>query len=319
MARSRRPLLATAGVSVGLVAVLVAGCSEDAPSPSPTSSLADACTEVLNNRDADVFRAAQEASPGVLIASVGDGVPTERELDAWHDALEAGLAQVDEEIERLRAAGGDAAWDVVVSVLEDRSTVYRARMEATQESWPLEDVDGLGTPSGPDGRFTDALDELDLTGRDCESLLAYPGPTPGHEDFTVSAATTCSAIVERRRDGGYAEARDVDLGIFEQVANGGPVQVSDADVEALTVVRDERQQTVDDLESVDGDPLSATAWEKASQYAQQQLDTATDRLAALESGDEVAITSAYTYTKGIPGWPWEELGLDRRDCRSVDA
>ncbi|GAA1734652.1 hypothetical protein GCM10009710_14080 [Aeromicrobium alkaliterrae] len=305
--------------------MLVAGCSDPEPPPNPSpappanAEPAGACSDVLDGRDADVVAAAQDASFEVLTAAISQDTPAEDDLAAWSDALAEGLDQLDAEIEALRGVSDEEAWETVLAPLEERASTYEERIALAEGSWPVDDSDDLAAPAETAG-LTEALEELDLVGRDCETLLGDPGPNPEFSDFVVAVAGVCSVVVERRSELGFQDLLGRSLEIVLAVRDGEPVQATDDDLAAVRALRDEWSETVDDLALVDEDAPDPAAWAEATQLAQDRLDAYTQRLAALESGDRALIVAAFDPgVLGVPGWPWDALGLAQRDCRSVEA
>lgn len=296
------------------------GSPTDSPSPADDTSPAAACTDVLNDRDRDIAEAAGKASLDVLGAALGGEKPSNDELSSWRDALQAGLDQTQEELDLLRGVSEDAAWDDVLSPLADQATIYQSRLELTDESWPVDRSTVTPGPQDPDTETIEALATLDLTDRDCQSLVSDPGPDPDSREFITSAALTCSAIVERRAELDYTDLSNSALNLVAQAASGQDITPTAEDLAALRSLREEWEHTVEDLDGVTADPPDTEAWTAAQQLAEDRVQTYTERLDALESGDPATIAEAFA--PGGPsatGWPWSELGLEQRDCRAIDA
>lgn len=313
------------------VAPLAAACSggEDPPGASPTestrsgdlpASLSAACTAVLNGRHAETFKDASQAGIDVLLAATQKSTPTSSQLDTWRGQLEAGRQQLSDELDALRPLSSEAAWTQVLAPVEDLIERYDARLEATKADWPA-DVSTLRPAAETEDAPEQALEKLELTGRDCEMLAVEPGPLAGAIEFTRDAASVCSAIVDRRRGSQFAEHSGANLDLVKQVLEGTEIVPTKADQEALEALRTEWQQTAGDfaeIEAADGpDPET---WASVEQLAIDRFRVYDQRLTALKSGNAAKIAQAFDRgTIGVPGFDWEFLGLARRDCRSVEA
>lgn len=307
-------------------AALTAGCSgtgssePTAPEAPAVNDLAAACSTVLDTRDVPVFEDAQRASIELLQAVIAKDTPTDDVLGAWREQLQAGHDQVTAELETLRDVEETSAWEAVLAPLEEREEIYAERLAMTDRSWPVEKSTDLQTPEEPSPEHADALEQLDLTGRDCESLAGYPGPDPDHADFVTTTSRVCSDIVERRNAADYETTQDVVLELVVQAAEGEQIRGGDETVTALTSLREEWEQTADDLSSVTAAPPDRQAWSDALQLAEDRVAVYTARVEALESADAAKIIDAFSPGNlGVPGWDWAALGLEQRDCRSVQA
>ncbi len=310
-----------------MLTALLVGCgSASAPGPStppgrsPVSNeYAAVCTEVLNERDPDVFNAAESALVEVLAAAMGGDSPNESDLLGWSEDLENGVAQFLAELETLEDADDSAAWLEVVSPLQLRVERYQMFADLAGETWPLDSYEHTAPPQ-PGDEYTAALVELDLAGRDCESLAAEPGPPPKHHDFVATVAMTCAAIVERRGELDYESFADVNFDLVVQVLEDEPIDVDDQATDALEALRAEWATTASDLESINASPPDPAAWEAAQKYAAEKEAVYAKRLDALGSGDPAQISEAFAPGSGTSaGWNWEPLGLSLRDCRSIQA
>lgn len=275
----------------------------------------------MNDRDTALFRAGREAALDVAVGAVGavDLLPDERrqiaeDLTASRDALSAeydalAAAEVAEDVPE---------WGAVLRPLQAWIAVLDTRAEAVTGDWP---------PSGPLEPPDPATDEsaltgLGLLGRDCQQLATVPGPDAGAPEFAVAAATTCAEIVDRRRLSDFRADADANLTALAALAEGDEVAPSAELTAALEDLRAEWQETSDELAEVPTDQLTEAAaeaaWATNLQLAQDRVDVFTARIAALESGDQDEIARAWTDGPGEPGWEWP-LGLDQRDCRTVEA
>lgn len=318
----------------GLVIVAAAaGCSTQADdgstssgtsSPSHTASAADGldgvCSEILDNRDLAVFTAASDATTAVLVASVSGEEPSAAERDRWRSELTAGRDQLTTERDRLAEWGQDPAEvDELTATFDDRIALFTSRIDALEGDGPP----GGGTLSpdtlaGPAGVIGERFPEL--AGRDCEMLLTYPGPDPDYREFQISAAQTCSGIVERRAATDFEANAATNLDVVAAVLDGGPVEPTEADLDAVRAVRDEWQHTHEDLQAVaDSTVPDEDAWAMTLDYARERAEVFTERVDALESREESAITAAFDRSRWTyVGWEgWEESGLSYRDCRSI--
>ncbi|MFV0535414.1 MAG: hypothetical protein ACK5MR_17455 [Cumulibacter sp.] len=310
-----------------MLTALLVGCgSTSAPGPSTPPSTpaisneyAAVCTEVLNERDPEAFTAAEAALVDVLAAAVGGDTPSVSDLATWGEDLENGAAQFLAELENLHEVDDSAAWLEVVSPLQLRVERYQMFAELAGETWPLESYEYIAPPQ-PGDQYTAALAELDLAGRDCESLAAEPGPHPQQHDFVATAAMTCAVIVERRANLDYESFADVNIDLVVQVLEDEPIDVDDQATDALETLRAEWATTASVLEAIDASPPDPAAWNDAQQYAVQKEAVFATRVDALGSGDPAQISEAFAPGSGASaGWDWEPLGLSLRDCRSIQA
>ncbi len=147
-----------------------------------------------------------------------------------------------------------------------------------------------------------------------------PGPVAGSEEFISRAAITCSAIVDRRSDDGFSDLLEINLGVVAKVYAKETVEPTDEQIEAVKALQREWEQPVADLATIDADPTDATAWASVLELADNRVELYKGRAEALESGDADQIASAYDRSRtGAPGWDWGPLGLQNRDCRTVEA
>lgn len=324
-------------VGFAVLAILSAGCGGDEPTPKPTASptstatvpelppgLLGTCTQVLNGRDHVVHLEAARSSEDVYTAVFADTVPSASDLSRWRRTLEAGIAQTTAELEILRGASTDPTWATVLTPLEESLATRTVRLALTNGPWPVSDDADLFGPIDLQTDVDAALVSLGMTGRDCESLAGDSGPAPEFSEFITSAAITCSAILDRRRDLDYPTLRASMLNIVAEVFRDEPVEVIDETVDAMRAVAAEWELTLDDLAGIPGDAPDAEAWDETQQIVQERADLYASRVEALESGDPEAIAEAFAPeqaetldTIGTPDYPWSRLGLDRRDCRSI--
>ncbi|WP_026910924.1 hypothetical protein [Patulibacter minatonensis] len=290
-----------------------------------TARLALTCTALLNDRDRKVFQAANDASLALVSAAVrkSAGDPGEQRRSAWRNALSASRDALAADRDRLAAASDVPDWKAVLTGIQGRIDVYAARIEAAKSStWPpTADIRAGGFPS-PD---REALERLGLADRDCARVGDEPGPDPRHRTFVTAAATTCTRIVDRRRVGGFEAALRTGLEVVLRVREKERVAVTDAQKDAVRAVRDEWRRTAADLRAVPtADVPDAAAWRTALRLADDRASGYDDRLQALESGDDDRIAEAFgprsfRRVLGAPGWEFEPLGLERRDCARVQA
>lgn len=325
--RTTRPFVIVGATALTGVLLTACGGADPSPRPSPTATTATgptgpaaACSEVLNERDRTVFLDGRNAALDVTGAALARTTPSEADLGRWRRALEDGHAQLDADLTALRSASEAPEWDDVLVPLQREADTYLDRLALVEGAWPVDPSVDLVDPPSPEVDPDAALETLDLVGRDCESLVREPGPVPAHRDFVVAAAAACSTILERRVDLDVPALRTTSLEIVAQVVAGQQVEVTDAEVTALRDLRDEWERTVADLDAVAQEAPDAEAWTATRQLAQDRVEVYSERLAALESGDQDAIGAAFAPGTLAPSaWPWDALGLQLRDCRSIDA
>jgi hypothetical protein len=329
-------------VGLALTAVVLTSCSEDGGSTtspdgstpshntteSPTAPTEDAlvraaqaCTDVVNDRDARAWDAGRAASLEILAQHLADPRRAPDDVDVLRARAEALRDQLSDARDRLEEVEGVDDWDgLVLAPLHADLEALDARIAAaTIEAWP--DAVLAADPGTP--ASTDALAEAGLLGRDCEVLTSTPGPLPEAPDFAAAAADTCRAVVDRRRLGDFTAARDRVVEAVADVLQDGEVSDGDDVAEALTVVEAEWRTTYDDLAAVPTADLPrgalSQAWAAALQLADDRAAGYARRAEALEAGDDAAIGEAFQPgALGAPGWEWESLGLDRRDCRTIE-
>lgn len=274
---------------------------------------------VLNERHAETFKDASQAGIDVLLAATQESTPTSSQLDTWRGQLEAGRQQLSAELEALSKVSSEEAWTQILAPVEDLIERYDVRIDATKGDWPA-DVSTLDPAAEAEGVSQTALEELDLTGRDCEMLAVDPGPLAGAIEFTRDAATTCAAIVDRRRNSEFTGHLEANVDLVKQVLEDSEVAPTADDQKALEALRDEWRQTADDLAEIEAaDGPDPDAWTSAQQLATDRVNAYDQRLAALKSGDPAKIAQTFKPdTIGVPGFDWDSLGLGRRDCRSIE-
>lgn len=337
MLRGRGARLVSGMVAVATLMILAAGCGGAEPDPEQTASptatrpvpdlppgLLSVCTQVLNDRDQVVDLEAARSSEDVYTAVFADEVPSTAELSRWRRTIEAGIAQTTAELEVLRAASTDPAWAAVLIPLEESLATQSVRLGLANASWPIADDADLYGPLDLETDVDAALASLGMTGRDCESLAIDTGPTPAFKEFITSAAIVCSAVLDRRRDSGYATTQQSMLAVVDRVGREEPVEVTPELLEAMRAVANEWSQTVGDLAAIPGDAPDDEAWVETRQIVQERADVYAGRVEALESGDAATIAEAFApdppepdETIGKPDYPWPLLDLDSRDCRSL--
>lgn len=311
-------------VACALVATLAlsSACSGEADEPEPTSSAPaeaaiDPCTKVINDRDSEAFEAARTAAFEVAAAVVEEKAPSETELETWRESLQTGRDHAAAELEQLSSARSEPEWQDALAPLSSLIARYEARIAAT-ESWPPERAD-LGSEDD-ETATVEALTALGLNGRDCEVLATDPGPAVESREFVSQAAVACSTIVARRRDEHYLETLKVNLAILQAVHGEKEVDPTQEQIDAVRAVQAEWTSTAADLATVDATPTDSTAWRQTLKLADDRVKLYTNRLEALESGEAGRIAAAYDGSAiGEPGWDWGPLGLQHRDCRSVEA
>jgi len=305
-----------------LVGTLTSACSSDDDRTgglgSTTKTDVDPCTDVLNHRDSDTFTKGRDAALDMVLAATKSNTPDQATLDGWRTALEAGRDQATAELEKLRDVRDEPEWDDVLAPLSDIVARYETRIKALDADWPIDRATLMAQES--DAPTKESLEELGLLGRDCEVLAVDPGPVAGSEEFISRAAITCSAIVDRRSDDGFSDLLEINLGVVAKVYAKETVEPTDEQIEAVKALQREWEQTVADLAAIDADPTDATAWASVLELADNRVELYKGRAEALESGDADQIASAYDRSRiGAPGWDWGPLGLQNRDCRTVEA
>ncbi|GAA1505529.1 hypothetical protein [Nocardioides humi] len=316
-----------------LLSPALAACSDDAGGAEPTrpaepvddiAAAAAQCTAVLNERDEAVFRAGQDAGFELLTLSLKDEAPSAAERSELVDAMSAVRDLLQADRDRLADASALDGWEDLLAPLDETIEVLGSRVEGLESGrWPLsKDELSLGAPFASADR--DAAEASGLAGRDCEVLAAVAGPAAEAEELVRAASVACGTIVDRRRTSGYDDAATTSLEVVLAVRQGDDLDVTDAMVGDLRALRDEWQATYDDLAAVPADGVAdagiAEAWASDLQLAEDRARLYGERLAALESGERARIDEEFQTTKiGVPGWDWEGVGLQSRDCRSVRA
>ena len=337
MLRDRGARLVSGVVAVATLTLLAAGCGGAAPSPRPTTSptstapipelppgLLSVCTQVINDRDQVVALEAGRSAGDIRTAVLANDVPSAADLSRWRRTLEAGIAQLTAELDVLRNASSDPAWAAVLVPLEELLATQGKRLDLANGPWPVSDEAALFGPIDVETDVDGALASLGMTGRDCESLAGDAGPVEAFEEFITSAAIVCSAVLDRRRDLDYPTAQQSMLDVVDQVGREEPVEVTPELLDAMRAVATEWGQTADDLATIPGDVPDDEAWEETQQIVQDRADVYAERVEALESGDAERIAEVFAPdppedldTIGKPDYPWAQLELDGRDCRSL--
>lgn len=313
-----------------LVVMVVAGCSSSTTGTSPGTAdslpplgpTAD-CSAVLDDRDSAIFAAGRDASTDALVAaSRSEELPSPADRADTRAAMLAGRDDLAGERDRLSTAStGDSVRVEILHAFDRTIEILDERARALEDSGdPATIRRGIGESYG----FDVVLGDLDArqAGRDCEMLLSYPGPDPQYRAFQVAAADTCSRIVDRREASGFREHSEENLALLLEVIDGRTVEPTEDRLAALRALGDEWRQTLDDLESVPTEQVpDAGVWQSLLELPRQRVQLFADRSTALRSGDPAAITAAYDgeRMRSTPGWDgWDLLGLDLRDCRSIE-
>lgn len=298
--------------------------SSSAQPAGEIAAAAELCTSIVNERDAAVFDAGKDAAFEVVAAAIAKGAgPSAQDLSGWGSAMAAMKDALALDRARVADATDLPAQDAVLAPMDAWLALLEKRIAVTEDdAWPpAEDDLGIGGPDGPAEVDVDALAAAGLAGRDCEVLGSYSGPSVAAPTFSAEAADTCRTIVDRRRLDDFDTAADTALDIVVAVKEGRTVEVTDAEIEAVTALGEEWQRTHDDLAAVPTEDLGDPAlWQTNVDLAADRVKVYGDRLSALESKDVSRIETAFDPgVLGVPGWDWASVGLDRRDCRSIRA
>lgn len=319
--RSLRRACAVAALS----ALLLTACGQGEKSPGgdgaepadETARLAQACTEVINERDHDVFADGGEASFQAFTAAVTDDPLTDAEVESFVEQISALQSLLESERDDLADVSDDPDWSSILDAYDDTLESLDIRRTALEEGDYEAIHDTIGEAFfSPD---VEALEALDLVDRDCQALLTVPGPEPEHAEFVSSAANTCRDIVDRRRIEDVEASRDLSLEIVAAVLTDEPVPEGDKYLEALEAVAEEWALTAEDLQAVDAaDVPDEAAWTTVLESAEANADSYRARVDAWESGDADQIEELFQPgTAGNVDFPWEQVHLGQRDCRRL--
>lgn len=335
MTPARRPvrlLALVVALTTGLVACGDDGgddrpvAATDLPA-SPFNSLpatpAELCTAVLNDRDAEVAKAGSDASLDVVLWSQA-GAPGADEVTAAAEAIEAWRDVLVVDRERLAGAEVDdaEAWEEVLGLIDAEVERLDERLAIATAPDFAEATEGISL-GGPGVDATAAVEELGLTGRDCEAIASFRVGAPAeHAAFYAEAATACATIVTRRRVGGYRADQEASLEVLAAVYREEEIELDEDTIAAVRRLRDEWRATAEDLGAIDpDDAIDPAGWQQVVDLAEQRAEGHGRRLAALEGGDLEEIAEVYVpEALGEPGWDgFATNGLEERDCRSVEA
>jgi len=259
----------------------------------------------------------------VVAAVRDDKTPATDDRDRWRAAMSEMKDALTDDRDRVADEPDLLARDAMLELIDGQIEHLKQRIAVVEDdAWPPADDDlDLGGPEAPSDDVVAALEKAGLAGRDCETIGSSPGPIAAAPRFAAEAAETCRAIVDRRRLGDFEKVAETSLEIVLAVKEGEDVDVTDEQIAAVTAVKEEWQQTHDDVAAVSITDLSDTsAWQTNLDVAQNRLDVFTDRLSALEKGDAAEVEAAFDSSRiDPPGWDWQGVGLDGRDCRGVQG
>lgn len=313
-------------VPLALTLALASACSgnADAQPEEPEdfrSAAARHCTEVINDH-LDFTR--PEPGVEVLMAMRSDEEPSGDQLQTWGSEFE----EIAEWRNSLRADLDELSsddpteqqeWQQIVASDDDDTAFVRERA-ALLGSQDWERIEAEFEPaSGPIIQRQVAISALGLEGTDCE-WVRFPVVTLESPEFIREVTSTCTEIDVRRAGSDFAADADSSVVLLGEIAkNGPPEEIPEETTEALDRLHQEWVQTLEDLESVDADGLqSPEAWAETLAVAQERVEVFEARSVAVESGDEDAITEAFSLSRlEHPAPEWAALGLTNRSCAGL--
>jgi hypothetical protein len=334
---ARRSLLRLL-VLAAVAPVAFAACGGNDSSSSPTTPddlgtfgflATRRCTDLINGIDHEVARAGNRARLEMVFAAVEDAdEPDDATKAAWTAAMEARRAQLVALQDELAALGSDAdeasraAWDTVVAAGDREIALLDSRLVLLDGDWAtatstIEPDDG---PSEADSEAIDeALQALDIGGRDCRHVFVVEGNPPEHAEFLTSASSTCATIVTRRF-AGYG--KDDVLDGVEAAVTGGDVAATDELAAAVDASLAEWQATAEDFAGVvTADVPDREGWQLMVDLAADRVQGFERRAAALASGDQTEINAAFQPEAAfdiLVGTDLAALQVQNRDCWLVE-
>jgi hypothetical protein len=205
---------------------------------------------------------------------------------------------------------------------DDLIAAHSGRLEMLGGDEPWASIAAGVTPLPSPVVAPDALATLGMFLRDCEHVYTHQGVPEASREFVTSAATVCAAAVTRRTANGFFDDEAVLFDAGYALLDRSTVEITDELLAAVDGRVAEHTATVGELTvvPVDGVP-DAAAWQTRLDFETGLVDYWTGVAAALEGGDEAALTAAIQtlIDVSIDPDPLAALFLNQRDCQLLYA
>lgn len=272
------------------------------------------CRAIIDARDFETFKAAQNMSLDLTLAQVrGDSPPAAAGAEMLSRLLQAVNADFAAAIEQLQGLPPSPELDAFFTYGKSRIEINDARIGflADLDAWQWPPVDGLDT-----SRYDHikGMADLGFTDRDCTYVFGSLGNPPERVDFITAVAPACNVAYDRLVQTDLEHWRELNL-----KAMVAAMQDSAQDPDAIPALRKLAatwQEVADAFRLVDSKIEDKPPhWEQAISILYERARIFGDRAEALEYGEEDAIDQAFANRLATPDF--EQLRLHETSCMGL--
>lgn len=272
------------------------------------------CRVLIDARDYQAFKAAQNRSLDLTLAQLREkSPPSAEDAETLSGLLQVVNADLAAAIERLQRLTTSPELDAFLAHGQSSIDINNARIGflADLDDWQWPPVDGLEISQYD---YIAGMANLGFTDRDCAYVFGSLGNPPEQADFITVVASACNVAYDRLIQTDLEQWREHNLNALVAVLQE-KAQNPDV-VPALRELAATWKAVADDFSLLDtktNDRLPL--WEEAIAIIADRARIFENRANALEDGEEETIKQAFADRVATPDF--EQLGLRESSCMAL--